>query len=343
MNIAGREIGLGHPCYIVAELSGNHRGDFDQAVHLVEVAAAAGADAVKLQLYTPDSLTLDSDASPFRITWQGQERTLYDLYAEAATPWEWYADLKAIAERRGMACFASVFDKASVDYLEAHGCPAYKIASFELVDLPLIRYAANKGKPMILSTGMAWRDEIIEAVDACYASGNRDVVVLHCISAYPAPVNEMRLRDMVDAGEGLHVPFGLSDHSMFDTAPIMSVALGACMIEKHLTLRRSDGGPDRGFSLEPDEFAAMVRVVHVAEQSLSGDGRRSDLERDSLRYRRSLFVVADIAEGEPFSDANIRSIRPADGLPPKHLSTVLGRRAARDVMQGTPLSWGMVE
>ena len=344
MNIAGRCIGPGEPCYIVAELSANHHGDFDRAARLVEAAYDAGADAVKLQLYTPDSLTLDSDAPPFRITWQGRDRTLHDLYAEAATPWEWYPDLKAIAERRGMACFASVFDFASVDFLEAHGCPAYKIASFELVDLPLIRYVMSKRKPVILSTGMATYDEIAEAALSVWGKGaGTRLILLKCTSAYPAPAEDANLRTIKAIAGHLQCPIGLSDHTLGLAVPVAAVALGACMIEKHLTLSRAAGGPDVAFSLEPAEFAAMVEAVRTAEKAL-GEVRYgpTESERGSLRYRRSLFVVADVAEGELFTEANVRSIRPADGLPPKHLYDIMGRKAARAVKRGEPLDWSMV-
>jgi len=346
MQIGDKRIGPGEPTYIVAELSANHRGDFDEAARLVEVAAAAGAAAVKLQLYTPDSLTLDSDAPPFRITWQGRERTFHDLYSEAATPWEWYPYLKKLAAQWKMACFASVFDKASVDFLESWLCPAYKIASFELVDTPLIRYAASKGKPMILSTGMATWDEVDEADTAVRQGGCNEHVLLHCVSGYPASPSEMQLRNIYFL-EAFDVPIGLSDHTLGIAVPVAAVALGACMIEKHLTLSRAAGGPDAAFSLEPTEFAAMVEAVRIAEQARGEGGyyrdKLTESERDSLRYRRSLFVVADIAEGEPFTEANVRSIRPADGLPPKHIHDIMGRKAARAVKRGVPLDWSMVE
>ena len=350
MNIAGREIGPGHPCYIVAELSANALGDFDRVVRLVEAAADAGADAVKLQLYTPDALTLDSDAPPFRITWQGQERMLYDLYSEAATPWEWYPYLKKLAAQWKMACFASVFDKASVDFLESWLCPAYKIASFELVDTPLIRYAASKGKPVILSTGMATFGEIARAVGTICEEGNNQIILLKCTSAYPASIGDANLRTMADMKGISTFPsisaelfIGLSDHTLGIAVPVAAVALGACMIEKHLTLSRAAGGPDAAFSLEPAEFAAMVQAVHEAERAL-GEVRYgpTESERGNLRFRRSLFIVADIAEGEPFTEANVRSIRPADGLPPKHIHDIIGRKAARAVKRGEPLDWSMV-
>lgn len=345
MNIAGRRIGPGESVYVVAELSGNHGGDYGCAEALVRAAARAGADAVKLQLYTPDSLTLDSDAPPFRIVWQGRERTLYDLYTEAATPWEWYPPLKALAESLGMACFASVFDTASADFLAAHDCPAYKIASFELVDLPLIRYAMSKRKPVILSTGMATYDEIAAAVLSVHGKGaGTRLILLKCTSAYPAPSEDANLRVIRHLRSIFPCPVGLSDHTLGIAVPVAAVALGACMIEKHLTLSRAAGGPDAAFSLEPAEFAAMVAAVHMAEKALGevcyGPTKS---ECDSLRYRRSLFVVADIAEGEPFTSANVRSIRPADGLPPKCLPDVLGKRAARAIVAGDPLSWDMIE
>ena len=344
MNIAGKPVGTGHPVFICAELSGNHGGVYGRAEALVNAAARAGADAVKLQLYTPDTLTLDSDAPPFRIMWQERERTLYDLYAEAATPWEWYPPLKALAESLGMACFASVFDSASVDFLATYDCPAYKIASFELVDIPLIRYAMSKHKPVILSTGMATYDEIAEAVLSVWGKGaGTRLILLKCTSAYPAPPEDANLRTIKDMARLLHCPVGLSDHTLGIAVPVAAVALGACMIEKHLTLSCADGGPDAAFSLEPAEFAAMVEAVRVAERAL-GMARYgpTESERANLRFRRSLFIVADVAAGEPFTAANVRSIRPAAGLLPKHLPDVLGKQAARDVKRGTPLSWDLL-
>lgn len=342
--IAGREIGPGRPTYIVAELSANHRQNVAQAEDLIFAAAKAGADAVKLQTYTADTLTLESDRPEFRIgegtLWAG--RTLHDLYREAFTPWEWTIPLKQVAEALGLALFSTPFDATAVEFLSRAGMPAYKIASFELVDLPLIERVAQLGRPMIMSTGMASLDEIREAVEVVQRAG-APFALLHCVSAYPTPASEMNLRTIVHLGETFQCPVGLSDHSLGIAAAIASVALGATIIEKHLTLDRDDGGPDAAFSLEPDEFAAMVSSVRIAEQALGevhhGGGKAEEASR---AFRRSLFIVADVEAGETVTEAHVRSIRPAHGLPPKYLSQVIGRRAARRLERGEPLSWEML-
>jgi N-acetylneuraminate synthase len=342
IEIAGRAVGPGEPCYVIAELSGNHGQDLARALELVEAAAHAGADAVKLQLYTPDSLTIDSDMPAFCISggtlWDG--RTLYDLYRVAMTPWEWYAELAAAARALGVHCFASAFDAASVEFLAAHGAPAYKIASFELVDLELIATAAATGKPLLLSTGMAAHDDVDRAVGVALAHGGGGVALFRCNSAYPADPTEMDLRTLPEMQREWEVPVGLSDHTLTSTAATVAVALGACMVEKHLTLRRADGGPDAAFSLEPDEFAAMVRTVRDAQAAL-GEVRfgPSPSERSSLAFRRSLFVVADVAEGEVLTRDNVRSIRPGTGLAPRYMQCVVGQRAAAPIPRGTPLRW----
>jgi len=346
MKIANRHIGPGHPCYIVAEMSANHLGDYHHAHEIVRRAAAAGANAIKLQCYKPETLTLDCDRQEFQIAevpWAG--RTLYELYQEAYTPWEWFPDLADFAHSLGMDCFASVFCQESVDYCDGLGFPAFKIASFELTDLPLIRYAASKGKPMILSTGMADFREMESACNA--ASDSPDIALLHCISSYPATPESANLLAMQDMIRHPIVPFacniGISDHTLGIAVPVAAVTLGACIIEKHICLRRSDGGTDAGFSLEPQEFSAMVDAVRVAEAAL-GEVHYgpTESEKPNLHFRRSLFVVEDMASGEKFSSKNVRSIRPADGLHPQYYECVLGKLAARDIKRGTPLQFNMI-
>jgi pseudaminic acid synthase len=342
--IAGRRIGAGHPPFIVAELSGNHNGDLHRALALTEAAKRAGADAVKLQTYTADTITLDCAAPAFQIVggpWDG--RRLCDLYREASTPWEWHPALFAHCREIGLPVFSTPFDPTAVEYLEAFEPPAYKIASFELVDLPLIERVAATGRPLILSTGMATLAEIEAAIATARAAGCRDLAVLHCVSSYPADPADARLRTIPDLAARTGTVVGLSDHSLGTTVAVAAVALGAAVVEKHLTLRRADGGPDAGFSSEPAEFAALVRDCRAA-WAASGRPRYacSPAEQASRRLRRSLFVVADMAAGEMFSPATVRSIRPADGLPPEHLYAVIGRRASRPIARGTPLAWDML-
>src|SRR4051812_31518052 len=341
LHIGQRAIGAGEPCYVIAELSANHGQDLSRALQLVDAAARAGADAIKLQLYTPDSLTIDSDMPAFRIDggtlWDG--RTLYDLYREAMTPWAWYAELSSAAAARGLACFASAFDVESVHFLVAQDAPAIKIASFEMVDLELIAAAAATGRPVLLSTGMARFEEIERAVCAA-RSVSGELALFRCNSAYPASPAEMDLRTLPHMAAAFDVPVGLSDHTMSSTAAVASVTLGACMFEKHLTLRRADGGPDAAFSLEPDEFASLVRSVRDAEASLGGVRYGpSPSEQSSNVFRRSLFVVEDVEPGEAFTRRNVRSIRPGYGLSPRHLPRVLGGRATTRLARGTPLAW----
>lgn len=341
ISIAGRRIGPQQPPYVVAEVSANHGGHLERALQIVAAAAECGADAVKFQAYTPDTLTIDSPAPPFRLEgtiWKG--RTLHELYREAHTPWSWLPELREAARSRGLAWFASVFDAGSVDFLERLGTPAFKIASFELVDLPLLKRAARTGKPIILSTGMATLEEVDEAVRAVGAAGPSALALLHCASAYPAPAAEMNLRGLVRLAERFRLPVGLSDHTLEAAVPPAAVALGASIVEKHLTLRRADGGPDAAFSLEPDEFRAMVHGVRTAWQALGHAeiGPRAS-EIAARRLRRSLFVVADVKSGQTFSAENVRSIRPGGGLHPRYLPYVLGRRARRDIAHGTPLVW----
>lgn len=344
ISIGGRTIGLGAATYIVAELSANHGQRYEQAAAIVQAAAEAGADAIKLQTYTADTLTIDCDREYFRVRgtlWEG--RTLYDLYQEAYTPWEWQPKLKELAESLGMHLFSTPFDVTAVDFLERMGVPAYKVASFELVDLPLIERIARTGKPLIISTGMATLSEIDDAVRAARGAGATQIALLKCNSAYPAPAEEMNLRTIPHLAEAFAVPAGLSDHTLGIAAPVAAVALGACIIEKHLTLARANGGPDAAFSLEPQEFRAMVEAVRFAEKAL-GTVHYAPTEREAASrvFRRSLFVVEDMHAGERFTEKNVRSIRPGHGLSPKYLPAILGRCATRDLVRGTPLSWEMV-
>jgi pseudaminic acid synthase len=342
INIAGRTIGAGQPPYVIAEISANHDQEFDKAVRLVHEAKQAGADAVKFQTYTPDTLTIDCDTDCFRIgpgtLWAGQN--LYALYGQAYTPWEWQPRLKEVADELGIHCFSTPFDHTAVRFLEEMNVPAHKIASFELVDLRLLRQVGATGKPILVSTGMAELDEIAEAVSTLRKAGAEQIALLRCSSAYPAPPEAMNLATIPHLSEAFNVPVGLSDHTLGTAVPVAAVALGACIIEKHLTLSRQDPGPDSAFSLEPHEFRAMVDAVHTAHQSLGKvQYGPSEAEAKSRQFRRSLFVVRDVAAGEVFSHDNIRSIRPSDGLPPKHLDEVVGRRASATIKRGTPLAW----
>lgn len=345
ITIAGRRIGPGSAVYAIAELSANHNQSFDQAVRIIHAAKDAGADAVKLQTYTADTITLRSDKECFRIAggtlWDG--RILHDLYQEAFTPWEWQPKLKEIADGLGMHLFSSAFDDSAVDFLEQMNVPAHKVASFELVDIGLIRKMARTGKPLIMSTGMASEEEISEAFETARGVGATQIALLKCTSAYPAPPEEANLLTIPELARCFGCPVGLSDHTMGIAVPVVAVALGACIIEKHLCLRRADGGPDGAFSLEPQEFKAMVEAVRTAEKALGSVQLASGpREANSRKFRRSLFVVEDMKKGELFTNQNVRSIRPADGLHPRHFNEVLGKRAACDVERGTPLSWALV-
>ena len=345
MKIGRRNIGPEHPVYVVAELSANHNQNFDQAVRIVHAAKDAGADAIKLQTYTPDTMTLASDRNEFVIRggtiWDG--RNLHDLYGEAYTPWEWQPKLKQAAEELGMDCFSSAFDSTAVDFLENMDVPAHKIASFELVDIPLIQKIAHTRKPLIMSTGMATVEEIEEALRSARDAGASQIALLKCTSAYPAPVQDMNLRTIPEMARRFGVPVGLSDHTMGIAAPVAAVALGACIIEKHMTLSRSTPGPDSAFSLEPQEFKAMVDATRTAEKALGTvHFGLSAKEETSRIFRRSLFVVEDVQQGDAFTPANVRSIRPAHGLHPRYLPEVLGKRASRKIKRGTPLSWEFV-
>ena len=344
MAINSRRIGSGSPVYIIAEMSANHGQSYERAEAIVRAAAEAGADAVKLQTYTADTLTIPCDAEPFRIRgtlWEG--RTLHDLYGEAYTPWEWQPRLAVVAQDLGMHLFSTPFDASAVDFLERMDVPVHKVASFEIVDFPLLRCIAATGKPVIMSTGMASLAEIDEAVRTLREGGCTQLALLKCTSAYPAPPDSMHLRTIPHLAEAFGVPSGLSDHTLGTAVPVAAVALGACIIEKHFTLSRVEGGPDAAFSLEPDEFSEMVRAVRTAEAALGRVNYAvSDKERQSRVFRRSLFVVRDMKQGEPFTQDNVRSIRPGCGLHTRYQEAVLGRRAVCDIMRGTPLSWELV-
>jgi pseudaminic acid synthase len=345
ITIAGRRIGPGHPPYVIAEMSGNHNGDIMRAFALLEAAKKAGADAVKLQTYTADTITIDHSGPGFRIEgglWNG--RTLYELYQEAHTPWDWHPRLFAKARELGIAIFSSPFDPTAIDFLEKLGAPAYKIASFEIVDLPLIQRAARTGKPLIISTGIADLGEIGEAVAAARTDGCREIALLHCTSGYPTPPEESNLRTLPHLAEAFAVVAGLSDHTPGTAVPVAAIALGANLIEKHFTLRRADGGPDAAFSLEPEELAELVTNCRTAWTALGKVSYELEAsEKGSKIFRRSLYAVRDIPAGARLTAENVRSIRPGYGLPPKHLPEVLGRRAGRAIPRGTPLAWSLIE
>ena len=344
ISIAGRKIGPMHSPYIICELSGNHNGSLDRALTMIDAAAATGCDAIKIQTYTADTITLKSDRPEFQLhggLWDGY--SLYDLYNEAHTPWDWHPALFDRAAQRGVVLFSSPFDDTAVDLLDGLGAPAFKIASFELVDLPLVAYAASKGKPLIMSTGMANDAEINAAVQTARKYGTGEIVLLHCVSEYPADINDANVRTVPDLGRKFECPSGLSDHTFGTAASVAAVALGACVIEKHFTLARADGGPDSGFSLEPAEFTSLVRDCKDAHKAL-GRVHYDTLgsERGSKTFRRSLYVVADVRQGEELTKANVRSIRPGLGLPPVRLWDVLGKTASRDIARGEPLADEMI-
>ena len=339
--INGRPIGAAHPPYIIAEMSANHNGSLQTAFNIIEQAKAAGADAVKIQTYTADTITLRSNAPEFQIKgglWDGQ--TLHGLYQKAHLPWEWHKPLFDFAREQGITIFSSPFDFTAVDLLESLNAPAYKIASFEAVDLSLIRYVAQTGKPMIVSTGMADAEEIAEAVDAARSAGCRELALLHCVSGYPAPAADYNLRTLPDMAQRFRLPAGLSDHTLDNTTAVAAVALGACIIEKHFTLDRNGGGPDDSFSLEPDGLAALCRDSRTAWQALGAvDYGLKSSEQGNIKFRRSLYFVRDMPAGETIDAGAIRSVRPGYGLAPKHFDALLGKTLKRAVSACTPVSW----
>lgn len=339
------DIGPNQAPYIVAELSANHNGSIEEAKRLIRLAKESGASAVKLQTYTPDTITIDSDKPDFQIQeglWKGN--TLYELYSKAYTPFEWHKTLFQYSKSLNITCLSSPFDESAVDLLEELNCPAYKIASFEAIDIPLIRYVAKTRKPMIISTGMANRDEISEALDAARSSGCKDIVLLHCISAYPAPLEQANLRMIQTLARDFNVLTGLSDHTIGNQAALTSVCLGSVFIEKHFASSRNDDGPDSSFSMEPSELAELTKQCSIVKQSL-GDGayHQAKSEMENIKFRRSLYVVKDISAGDIFTRENIRSIRPGYGLSPKYLEDCLGKKATENITRGTALAWPHVK
>lgn len=344
MKIRNREIGTGHPAYIIAEMSANHAGDLQRAKEIIHAAKNAGADCVKIQTYTPDTITIDCDLSYFHIsdgTWNGEN--LYQLYQKAYTPWEWQRELKEEADNVGIDFFSSPFDNTAVDFLEELGVEFYKIASFELVDIPLIEYVASKGKPVIMSTGMATLAEIDEAVSAVRRQGNENLALLRCASAYPAITDEMNLRTMQNMKETFGVPVGLSDHSMGSVGAVTAVAMGASIIEKHFCMDRSIENPDSIFSMNPDEFGQMVHDIRQAETAIgSVKYGPTEQEKGNLQFRRSIFCVKNIKKGEKITEENIRIIRPGYGLAPKYYHEILGQTALLDIHRGMPIQFDMI-
>lgn len=344
ISINKRAIGANQPPYIIAEMSANHNGDINNAFKIIEVAKSTGADAVKLQTYRPDTITLDCDSEDFQIhggLWDG--KTLYQLYSEAYMPWDWHKPLFDYAHKLGITIFSSPFDNTAIDLLEDLNAPAYKIASFEAVDLPLIKYAASTGKPMIISTGMANAEEIQEAIEAAHEGGCKELAILHCVSGYPAPAADYNLRTVPDMIQRFGLVTGLSDHTIDNTTAITSIALGASIIEKHVTLDRKGGGPDDSFSLEPQELAALCRDTKTAWEALGQvDYGMKSSERGNVKFRRSLYFVKDMEAGEVITEECVRSVRPGFGLEPKHLEVVLGKMVSCSVKHGTGLSWNLL-
>lgn len=341
-----RKIGSGNPVFIVAEMSGNHNQDIQKAFKIIDAAVDAGVDAVKLQTYTPDTLTIDCNNDYFKVkvndSWKG--KTLYELYKDAYTPWEWQAELKKYAESKGMLVFSTPFDESSVDFLENLNMELYKVASFEMVDLELLKKIGSTKKPVIISRGLGSKEEMQLAIKTLKDNGAPEVAVLHCVSSYPAEISQMNLSTIPDIIKNFNVISGLSDHSLGITAAVTSVALGASIIEKHFTLSRKDGGSDSAFSLEPDEMKKLVITIREVEQAI-GEPTYSigNKEKENLIFRRSLFVVKDVKKGELFTSDNIRCIRPGFGLQPQHLHNVIGKKSTIDIVRGTPLSMDLID
>lgn len=346
MKIGNFTIDKDSPVFIIAELSANHNGLLEVALETIKAAKRAGADAIKLQTYTADTITIDCKKDDFKIKqgtiWDG--KYLYDLYKEAYTPWEWHAELFETAKQEGLICFSSPFDITAVDFLEKLNTPAYKIASFEITDIPLIEYVASKGKPIILSTGIATNEDIELALDACHRMGNTDIALLKCTSSYPAPIEEANMVMIKDLAERFNVITGLSDHTMGATVPVVATCFGAKIIEKHFILDRSIGGPDASFSMDEKEFTAMVKSVREAEKAIGVvDYNLTEKQKKGREFSRSLYVVEDIKAGELITEQNIRSIRPGFGMHPKYYSEVIGKRPSVDIKRGTPLKWNHIK
>lgn len=345
ISIAGRTIGTHYPPYVIAEMSANHNGSIENALNLIKAAKDSGADAVKIQTYTPETITLNFDSEEFRIhggLWDG--RTLYDLYEEAHMPWSWHKPLFEYARKLDITIFSSPFDNTAVDLLENLNAPAYKIASFEAVDLPLIKYAASTGKPIIISTGMADADEIQEAIDAAHEGGCKQLALLHCVSGYPAASEDYNLRTIPDMINRFGLVTGLSDHTMDNTTAIASVVMGASIIEKHFTLDRSGGGPDDSFSLQPEELAELCRGAATAWRSLGKvDYGLKSSEQGNVKFRRSLYFVQNMKVGETITPDCVRSVRPGFGLPPKYLDLIIGKRVVSVISKGMPVSLDLLE
>lgn len=341
-----RIVGSGQPVFVVAEMSGNHHQNIKKAFEIIDAAAKAGVDAVKLQTYTPDTITIDSDRKYFQVkvnkAWKGQ--TLHSLYQKAYTPWEWQPKLKKYAEKLGLVCFSSPFDNTAVDFLEKMKVALYKVASFEVVDIPLLKKIGQTKKPVIMSRGMASLEELKLAIKTLKDNGCPQVAILHCISSYPAKPEEMNLATIPEISRKLNVVAGLSDHSSGIAAAVASVALGASIIEKHLIISRKEGGPDAAFSIEPDEFSQLVKSVREAKKAIgkpllkAGKG-----ESENIIFRKSLFVVENIKKGEKFTNKNIRPIRPGYGLAPKYFDKIIGKVASKDIKRGTPLAWNLIK
>lgn len=341
-----KKIGDSERCFVIAEMSANHLQDYNRAIEIIKKAKWAGADAIKLQTYTPDTITLDCDNEYFQIKqgtiWDGT--TLHKLYQKAYTPWEWQPKLKKVAEKEGLIFFSSPFDYTAVDFLEEMNVPAYKISSFEINDIPLIEYIAKKGKPIIMSTGIAKMGDIQDAIDACKRMGNNDIALLKCTSAYPSPLEDINLKTIPNMKDTFKTVVGLSDHTMGHAVAIGAVALGAKIVEKHLTLRRADGGADSKFSMEPEEFKLMVDSIRSVEKALGEvTYDLTEKQRNSREHSRSLFVVEDIKRGEVFTEKNIKSIRPGFGLESKHINDIIDRKASKDIKKGTPMSFDLIE